>query len=416
MVERRVSEGMFWALELYLSDELDLLSAAMVDLWVFTVGARRLRWLFDFLDARDLGLDAGEDGRILLVLAERLLRLPRDLSDGSMAVLAVMCCKDYMRNCGLSPANTFRMCMAARDVRGAAAAWKAADSSAALVREIYAEFPARAEGLARIGALNSVKGLGWHEGTVDVWWDLAGYATIWAACLGDAEWTASVAAFRDAAPDVRSRIDVVMDEWEDRAGTVAGRVYTIPRDCLKWETARGRMRQTQSTMGELWHAWAALKGTRYWNATAAEHGYAWTGYDTAGWDAFMEDAFGACDWPDEWSADCQAKSHGEGCLSQVERPYVMQWISRWLPTQMTVIPGCTYTARAWIEEQRAALDAAGALWFDEILAVLDRVGRGYRVAEEPAPAPEPVDPGFAARAAAEPAVNSLTAMFGRVGI
>jgi hypothetical protein len=417
-VERRVNEGLFWALELFLSEEFELLAMAMLDVWVFTVGARRLRWFLNFVEARNLDALDRDDGRILLVLAERLLRLPRDCADGSMVTLSIICCRDLMRPLGPGAAAggaasadtvaTFRGCMAARDVRGAASAWKAGGSRADLIREIYTEFPARADVLAALSAMTTEQGLGWREGTAGVWWDLAGYMTIWAACLNDADWTASVTPFRDAAPDVRARIDTMMDGWEDLAGTVAARVYAIPRDCLKWETARGRMYQTQSTVGELWHAWMVLKGTRYWNDVAAERGYAWTGYDTAGWDAFIADAFEASDWPDEWSAECQAKSHGEGCLSQTERPFVMQWLRRWMPAQNSIMSKYDYTAREWMGEQRPMIDAAGAVWFDEVLAVLEKVARGYSVpvAAAAAPIAAPVDP----------AISSLASAFGKVSI
>jgi hypothetical protein len=422
IVERRVNEGLFWALELFLSEELELLAMAMLDVWVFTVGARRLRWFFDFMEARNLDALDRDDGRILLVLAERLLRLPRDCADSSMVALSVMCCKDLMRTRGpgvsggvgaaagaatTDAVTAFRVCMAARDVRGAASAWKAGDSRAELIREIYAEFPARAEVLAQLSAMTTEQGLGWREGTAGVWWDLAGYMTIWAACLTDADWAASVAPFRDAAPDVRARIDTMMDGWEDLAGTVAGRVYAIPRDCLKWETARGRMYYTQTTVGELWHAWMALKGTRYWDNVAAECGYAWTGYDTAGWDAFVSEAFEASDWPDEWSAECQAKSHGDGCLSQTERPFIMQWLKRWMSAQNSIMTSYEYTAREWMGEQRAAIDAAGAVWFDEVLAVLEKVARGYSMhVAAAAPVAAQVDP----------AISSLASAFGKVSI
>jgi hypothetical protein len=413
VVERRVNEGLFWALELFLSDELELLTASMVDIWTFTVGARRLRWFLDFVEARNLDALDRDDGRIFLVLAERLLRLPRDCVDGSIVGMSVMCCRDLMRErmaatataataATASTEDSFRGYMATRDARQAAIVWKTGGSRADIIREIYAEFPGRAEVLAQLSALSTEQGLGWHEGTTSVWWDLAGYMTIWAACLSEAEWTASVTPFMDPLPDTRSRIDTMMDRWEDLTGTVAGRVYAIPRDCLKWETARGRMHYIQSTMGELWRAWLTLKGTRYWDNVAAECGYAWTGYDTAGWDAFIAEAFDASDWPDEWSSECQAKSHGDGCLGQIERPYVMQWLSRWMPAHNSIMNGYVYTIREWIDAQRGALEATGAVWFDEVLVVLERVACGRHHHTSPT--------------LADPTISLLATSFGKVSI
>ena len=63
-VERRVNEGLFWALELFLSEEFELLALAMLDVWVFTVGARRLRWFLDFVEARNLDALDRDDGRL----------------------------------------------------------------------------------------------------------------------------------------------------------------------------------------------------------------------------------------------------------------------------------------------------------------------------------------------------------------
>jgi hypothetical protein len=73
-----------------------------------------------------------------------------------------------------------------------------------------------------------------------------------------------------------------------------------------------------------------MDGTHCWDDLAATVGYAWSGYDTAGWADFIEAAF-PDDWPEEWSVEDQCLSHGAGSLAPTESLYRPQWIGRWLP-------------------------------------------------------------------------------------
>lgn len=391
---RRVEEGLFWANELVASEEWELLFELLVDVWSFTICTARLRWFFDLLGAFPLTADKSS---ALLCATEFLLRLPKESSDGSLLAIAITSYKDLKVMLENGPMPTAEQAHAAfmeaireRSARKAALVWRLAGFPASMIQELYGLIPERAAELIQIGRLMDMRGLGCPRVAEDsgIWWQLAGFATIWSGLMSEAAWAASVAPLVLCTAEMRAHLDTKMEEWHNYAGTVAGRAYPIPRMCLKWVTSRGRQPQTDDNLWELWNAWDAMRGTKYWDLVAAEHGYSWTGYDTVGWEGFIEDAFGGSDIPDEWSREAQDMSHGTGCLGPTERPFRGKWFLNWFPAKIGALPSLdSRTIRAWVEELES-IQTMGAIWMDDWLAALPAIVVHMAA---PPPVSDPVD-------------------------
>ena len=87
------------------------------------------------------------------------------------------------------------------------------------------------------------------------------------------------------------------------------RIYTIPTDCLYWHTARGALRVSESTEGELLNGLeSAMCGSKIWKMHDKE-----LHESDESREAFYETYF-PNDIPDEWSAAARAVSHGRGVI------------------------------------------------------------------------------------------------------
>ncbi len=384
IINRRVDKGLFWTQELLDSGEDDYLFETLVEVWAFAVGPAKFRWIID-------AYQTGKED--LLSLSLQLLRLPRTAADGSL-LGAVLRAYEGCRLAGqlASPASSFREAVRKGDIRTAVTAWLQLEggAAAALLGEQCA-LAAPAKSLV-LEALSTWPGWAPEPLTCPIWATLCAVLAIMGLCMTEAQWAESTKPYTPLKDETKASLTDLLDEWRGLLGRRARRQYEIPQDCLKWDTARGRMRRTERTTSELWRVWEVMRGTRCWDDLAAVTGYRWAGYDTEGWADFAEAASHPDDWPDEWSAESQGLSHGDGCLGPSERLYRPQWLRRWLPDAALIgetaeaIRGCAEQ----LEEALGGRPDAVYMWeFLEYLPTLPAMGwAGAGAASTLPPVPE----------------------------
>jgi hypothetical protein len=386
IIERRVEKGLFWTQELLDSGEDEYLFEILLEAWAFAIGPTKLRWIVDAYDVGQVDL---------LMLSLQLLRLPRESADCSLLGVVLRGYEDCRRlpaGFQLSvPADAFRVAVRAGNVRGAVAAWLQIESGVASV--VLGEMCALAPRDRRptLEALAT-----WDTWVPDaltrpIWATLTQTMAILCLCMTDAQWVASISPYKPITTEFGAHVTGLLEEWRGLLGRRGRRVYEIPRDVLKWETARGRMRWSESTWSDVWRVWEHLQGTRCWDDLADSAGYGWQGYDSAGWEDFVEGICYKDDWPEEWSTEDQAKSHGDGCLSPKEVLYRPQWLRRWLPQTGICCEGLVgREIVAKVEELEAGLEGSSEavyMWeFLEHLPVLETMGwsTDYKAPECPA--------------------------------
>jgi hypothetical protein len=380
IVNRRVDKGLFWTQELLDSGEDEYLFETLVEVWAFAVGPAKFRWV---TDAYQVGR---ED---LLMLSLQLLRLPHEAADGSLLGMTLQAYEDCRRGGKLaSPVTAFREAIRKGAVRTAAAAWLQLDvaSGAAVLGEQCALAPA-----SKTLALEALSTwASWAPGSLarPIWGTLTAMMAIMVLCMNEVQWSASISPYRKMTDDMQTRILELLADWRGLLGRRERRVFEIPRDCLKWDTERGRMRWTENTTEELWRIWEVMDGTRCWDDLAATTGYAWSGYDTTGWAEFIEAAF-PDDWPEEWSVEDQRLSHGFGSLSPAERLYRLQWLGRWLPAAGLLAESADAIKRRVSELETELGGKPDAVYMCEFLECLPAVeAMGWASLALSAPVPE----------------------------
>ncbi len=320
IVNRRVDKGLFWAQELLDSGEDEYLFETLLEIWAFAVGPAKFRWI----------IDAYQVGQAdLLMLTVLLLRLPREAADGSLLGVVLQAYEDCRQRIPF-PAGAFRDAVGKGNVRAAAAAWLQMESATALAVLTEQCALAKADRQMVLEALGTWASWVPGELAAPIWTTLTAMMAIMTLCMTDAQWAVSTSPYRPITTETGAHITGLLGDWRGLLGRRERRVYEIPRDCLKWDTERGRMRWAENTTEELWRIWEVMEGTRCWDDLALATGYAWSGYDTAGWAEFLEAAF-PDDWPEEWSVEDQSLSHGTGSLAPKEPLCRKLWLGRWLP-------------------------------------------------------------------------------------
>lgn len=131
-------------------------------------------------------------------------------------------------------------------------------------------------------------------------------------------------------------ISTMEDEWGHLLGRKAGRVYPIPYHGLYGVTARGRMRQTDTTLPELFDIKCGVKGCAVWDEVLDSDTF---------YDYFPDDI------PDEWTAKEKEVSHGYGILQRTEQVTLWGYMKRYLSGRSRLL---------WNRKPRIeALDAVG---------------------------------------------------------
>jgi hypothetical protein len=109
------------------------------------------------------------------------------------------------------------------------------------------------------------------------------------------------------------------NEWNAVIGRRAGRMYPIPYHGLYGVTARGRMRQSESTVNDLFDVRKGIQGCAFWEEVIETEG------ESAFYSTYFPD-----DIPDEWTAVEKEKSHGSGILQRTEEVTLWGYLRRYL--------------------------------------------------------------------------------------
>lgn len=363
--ERRQADAVFWCQELVVSNMSAAALETLYDCWLWTYGPCRIHWLW--------AAQATEENR-LPRLAQTLAALERDAQDSSMwvilretkgqpdrvghgpsrsAQLASMACGQKAadrvvgeKSTGATLATYFTACC--QQSKTAAAWWAAAQLGLdETVRLATAVWPDRALWL------QTVLACGLPEKARHCL--IACCASMWPAA-----WEASVRAL-PRPPEI--------PYGPSTKGPRACRALAIPRICLYGITARGRMRQTESTAGALRDIEPSLVGL-YWDSVLGVYKRTADGHIIWSSDAALE-AFYAKhfpdDIPDEWSLADQEKSHGAGVLGPTETVGTGKLARIWLPRRQRL---CWLEAA---EEEVTGSLAAMALEGEPVAAETDRL-------------------------------------------
>lgn len=345
--ERRQADAVFWCQELVESNMGAEALETMYDCWLWTYGPCRIHWLW--------AAKAVEEDR-LPRLAQLLAALERDAQDSSMWVILRETKGQPDRVIGnvtidhtpsATLATYFTACC--QQSKTAAAWWAAAqlglDETVCLAT---AAWPDRALWL------RTVLASGLPEKARHCL--IACCASMWSAA-----WEASV----------RTLPRPAEIPYEPSAkGPRARRALAIPRICLYGITARGRMRQTESTTAALRDIEPSLVGP-YWDSVlgpcrrTADGHIIWPTDEAC--EAFYAKHF-PDDIPDEWSLADQEKSHGAGVLGPSETVGTGKLARIWLPRRQRL---CWLEAA---EEEVTGSLAAMALEGEPVAAESDRLG------------------------------------------
>lgn len=340
--ERRQADAVFWCQELVVSNMGAEALETLYDCWLWTYGPCRIHWLW--------AAQVTEEDR-LPRLAQTLAALERDAQDSSMWVILRETKGQPDRVVGEKPtgatlATYFTACC--QQSKTAAAWWAAAQLGLdETVRLATAVWPERALWL------RTVLACGLPEKARHCL--IACCASMWPAA-----WEASVRALPRPA---------VIPYGPSTKGQRACRSLAIPRICLYGITARGRMRQTESTAGALRDIEPSLVGP-YWDSVLGVYKRTADGHIIWPSDAALE-AFYAKhfpdDIPDEWSLADQEKSHGAGVLGPTETVGTGKLARIWLPRRQRL---CWLEAA---EEEVTGSLAAMALEGEPVAAETDRL-------------------------------------------
>ena len=122
------------------------------------------------------------------------------------------------------------------------------------------------------------------------------------------------------------------DQKEPATQILLPRTLPIPSFALYGVCRRGRMRQRETTMGDLWNVFEGMEGSPYWEeirgGLEVKEGLEIRGgreVKGGGWDAHFPN-----DLPDEWSASEKEKSHGAGVLRDGEQVTLWGYTRRYM--------------------------------------------------------------------------------------
>lgn len=128
---------------------------------------------------------------------------------------------------------------------------------------------------------------------------------------------------------VRSEIHTEIYKWNQYFGFRAGRIYSIPKECLYGKTIRGSMTYCETNIKELYDHNNLLKGQAvYHDILTRFDSYEAFMDNTDVYEVFITNYF-PDDIPDEWSLEEQLKSHGNGVNQSSDVPILRRYIHRW---------------------------------------------------------------------------------------
>lgn len=342
IVNRRTTEGLFWAQELMDSGCHTELFQVLFEGWLWSVGIARMEWFRQFWILFEKP-DVDEDELRLLV--NSLLRLPeRDtttmhlLFRGSQQFVERLpptpkTEKFLQLVCEIADTPLKQMIVRCFRLGKVVCAWRLACQ---LMREEgedkWWDFLSRIE-LVSQGSpcvrhcFEGFRGVCGSLFPEDESIRLACQATAIAfLCLSPSHQTKSIYVLKDTPIDSLSASSFA--EWKLLEGRRKRRIYTPPSDCLSWMTSRGCNPYTKTTIKEVRNLSLDVlkeKGCPFWQEVLDEKN-PWQNDDAFEefWDTYFPD-----DIPDEWSLEDQKKSHGNGILRPTEDPSVGKLVHKW---------------------------------------------------------------------------------------
>lgn len=342
IVNRRITEGLFWAQELLDSGCHTELFQVLFEGWLWSVGISRLEWFRQFWILFEKP-DVEEEELCLLV--NGLLRLP--MRDSTTLQLLVRGPSQSLERLPPTP-KTERFLPIISEI-----------ANTPLKETLVRYF--------RLGKVVSAWILAvqlFHQEGADAWWDFLSHyellshgspcvrqcfegfhsicqslfpgdesiriacqaTAIGFLCLSPAQQTKSIYVLTETPIDSHSASS--LKEWKELEGRRGRRVYLPPSDCLSWMTSRGCNPYTKTTIKDVRNLSIDKlreKGCPFWQEALDEKN-PWLNDDAFEefWDIYFPD-----DIPDEWSLEDQKKSHGPGILRPNEEVSVGKLAYKW---------------------------------------------------------------------------------------
>lgn len=335
IINKRITEGIYWAQELLDSECYDELFQILFEGWIWSVGVSRLEWFHDYW-ALYTKPDVNEDE--LLLLTSTLMRM----NERDSSVLFLLLQGPFSKLERLPPTpKTDLLLKQMPDFIDT-------PLKEALVRTMHLGKAVNAWSLATYLV---------HQEGNDILWDLIkrldkgresfdtireaanklfpddatmGFAcqalAVGFLCLNPKAQAKSRAPL--SAIPMDSHTQTLHVEWKALEGRRTRRVYSPPDMCLSWLTSRGCNPYTKTTIKEVRNLSIDVlreKGCPFWQGKLDEYD-PWS--DDTAFENFWDDLF-PDDIPDEWSLADQKKSHGPGMLRPDETPLSWKLIQKW---------------------------------------------------------------------------------------
>lgn len=335
-VERRMEEAYFWLAELVDSNEVELAISTLVSTYILYFGTSRLEWLRQAYLAFG-GDEVDEDA--LFSACTALCRFEKGSQDASFIGLHLLRALDAKRGIPPDTITTERpigCCESAQEeyfVRALlqgkvrAAFWAADGLTPGFVARTIRAAATTSE---QLQVLESIAGLrSWAN--IEISDQSILLLQLMVLGLRPKELAQS---FRACSAEIPEGLRATKREWDSVVGRRARRLYSPNRSCFYLETCRGRMSYKCSTMSELRQlgdqrlTYPLILDCEFWADLLDEVQQACGPCEEAIWEEFCDRAF-PDDIPDEWSAEDQLKSHGEGMVGGDEsNAHIRKWLRR----------------------------------------------------------------------------------------
>ncbi len=353
-IERKTTEALFWLYELIQSDEAELGAQTMIEVYLMRYGIRYLSWFNDMFDLMQADVINNQK---LLTLCYQLCRVEQQ--DASLLSLALVNMNDMKQDYppmrlhndvgaagGLTPIEKYFVgAIMARNPR--AALWAAPRCRSEVIIDVVTSAAPASEQFQK--AFYAAKNLNTWSGLT--YCPLVSLIMcLMIVCVDPAAQARSAVVQAPMPETCMNKIN----EWAALEGRRARRAYVIPRDALYLVCRRGLLPYTEDTYKELRQLGAGahktyevMHGCKFWydrwDTASADFEEA---YEIIGQFAFPDDI------PDEWSAEDQKKSHGQGINNPGEQLYWRRWMQKWMRSSdpKYYLESCNYTIAEAIEQ------------------------------------------------------------------
>jgi hypothetical protein len=317
---RRLTESMFWTLELIESDETTSLQQVLLNTWFHNIGLANINILNDIFEftinpftlvnsmvycARDCslpvmfiyGISNGNYKNRNIVFT-----LPDDLIQSNVTI------DTFIRACVLGKyLDSWLLSIPL---------WKNTDIIVYIERILQHKYTAPY--ISRIfNYINTYKYINkWYSRCI----------LIGLSCFQQKYYNEPTNYLKPCKPDVLEEIE----KWKNIYSRRYRRIYPIPKDCLIGRTYRGTLTYQDNNIEELYNPEYLICNSSIIKDINEKYGsYISLTDDDDECDKFMNWYF-PDDIPDEWSLDDQQKSHGIGVNQKCDKPNILRYFNRWV--------------------------------------------------------------------------------------